>query len=77
MRNYGHRLLGKRVELIHCADRYTRLKPGSVGTVRFVDDRGTVHVDWDPILGEDGKVIQSSSSLGMCEDAGDRYMVIS
>jgi hypothetical protein len=24
-----------------------RLTPGSLGTIRFVDDLGTVHVDWD------------------------------
>jgi hypothetical protein len=25
----------------------TELQPGTVGTIRHVDDLGTVHVDWD------------------------------
>lgn len=38
---------GTRVELIHMDDPYNRLKPGDKGTVRLVDDTGTVFVDWD------------------------------
>ena len=39
---------GTRVELIHMDDPYnTKLIPGSKGTVRFVDDIGTIHVQWD------------------------------
>lgn len=38
---------GRRVQLIHCSDPYTRLPHGMKGTVSFVDDAGTVHVDWD------------------------------
>ena len=38
---------GTRVELIRMDDPYTRLKPGDKGTVRMVDDTGTVFVDWD------------------------------
>ena len=39
---------GTRVELIHMDDPYNRkLVPGSLGTVRFVDDMGTIHVRWD------------------------------
>ena len=39
---------GTRVELIEMNDPYnTRLVPGSRGTVRFVDDAGTIHVAWD------------------------------
>lgn len=39
---------GCRVELVHLdADPYSRLKPGDQGTVSFVDDAGTVFVDWD------------------------------
>jgi hypothetical protein len=26
---------------------YTKLTPGATGTVSFVDDIGTVHVNWD------------------------------
>ena len=39
---------GTRVELIHMDDPYNRkLVPGSLGTVLFVDDMGTIHVRWD------------------------------
>ena len=50
---------GCRVELIHMNDPYTKMKPGEQGTVRFVDDMGTVFVNWDcgsglgVVLGED------------------------
>lgn len=40
--------VGTRVELIHMDDPYNRkLIPGCRGTVRIVDDAGTIHVDWD------------------------------
>lgn len=38
---------GTRVELVCMNDPYTKLKPGAIGTVSFVDDIGTVHVNWD------------------------------
>ncbi|MGI6121350.1 MAG: DUF4314 domain-containing protein [Saccharofermentanales bacterium] len=38
---------GTRVELIRMNDPYSKLKPGDQGTVTFVDDIGTVFVDWD------------------------------
>ena len=38
---------GTRVELIRMNDEYTRLKPGDKGTVRCVDDMGTIHISWD------------------------------
>jgi len=38
---------GRRVVLVRCTDPYTTLKPGTEGTVQFVDDAGTVHVRWD------------------------------
>ena len=39
---------GTRVELVKMDDPYnTRLVPGCRGTVRFVDDMGTIHVRWD------------------------------
>lgn len=51
---------GTRVELIHTSDPYNRsLHAGSLGTVDFVDDAGTVFVKWDcgsglgMIIGED------------------------
>lgn len=39
---------GTRVELIHMGDDpYSKLEPGDKGTVRCVDDTGTIHVSWD------------------------------
>ena len=38
---------GTRVELVSMDDPYSRLKPGDRGTVKFVDDTGTVFVSWD------------------------------
>jgi hypothetical protein len=58
-------LIGERVRLIYCSDPYTLLKAGEEGTVDFVDDWGTVFVQWD-----------SGSNLGMVEEAGDRFEVI-
>ena len=38
---------GTRVELVSMDDPYSRLKPGDRGTVKYVDDTGTVFVSWD------------------------------
>lgn len=38
---------GARIRLTFTDDPYTRLTPGTLGTVDNVDDAGTVHVDWD------------------------------
>lgn len=38
---------GWRIRLVATTDPYTRLAPGDEGTIMFVDDAGTVHVDWD------------------------------
>lgn len=39
---------GCRVELVSMSDPYsTKPKPGDKGTVRFVDDIGTIFVSWD------------------------------
>ena len=38
---------GQRVELVNMNDPYTTLKPGDKGYVDFVDDCGTVFVNWD------------------------------
>ncbi len=40
-------LLGRRIEIITCTDRYTNLVPGSQGTVTAVDSNGTVFAKWD------------------------------
>ena len=38
---------GTRVRLVRMDDPYTKLTSGATGTVSFVDDIGTVHVNWD------------------------------
>ena len=38
---------GTRVELVHMDDPYTKLTAGDKGTVRFVDDVGTIHISCD------------------------------
>jgi len=43
----GNKMIGKRVSLIYTSDQYTTLVAGDEGTVSFVDDAGTVFVDWD------------------------------
>ena len=39
--------VGTRVELVSMNDPYSKLKPGDRGTVKSVDDTGTVFVSWD------------------------------
>lgn len=39
--------VGTRVELVRMDDKYTTMVPGERGTVRCVDDAGTIHVNWD------------------------------
>lgn len=38
---------GTRVELVEMNDPYTKIPEGEKGTVIFVDDIGTIHVNWD------------------------------
>ena len=38
---------GTRVMLIRMRDPYTNLRQGDRGTVSFVDDIGSIHVNWD------------------------------
>ena len=38
---------GTRVMLIAMDDPYSTLRHGDKGTVRVVDDIGTIHVNWD------------------------------
>ena len=38
---------GDRIEFVSSSDTYTRLQPGTKGTVSLVDSMGTVHVNWD------------------------------
>jgi hypothetical protein len=39
--------VGRRVRLIYCADAYAANRPGLEGAITFVDDLGTLHVQWD------------------------------
>jgi hypothetical protein len=39
--------VGDRVELVATSDPYTKLRPGTQGTVAFIDALGTLHVNWD------------------------------
>lgn len=57
--------VGDRVELVRCTDEYTKLKPGELGTVTFIDSMGTVMVNWD-----------SGAKLGLIREAGDDWKVI-
>ena len=45
--DFGKTLIGKRIELILCTDEFTALTPGTQGVINFVDDHGTVFVNWD------------------------------
>lgn len=40
-------LVGKRVRLKSTSDQFTKLAPGAEGTIKLIDDLGTVHVNWD------------------------------
>ena len=50
---------GMRVKLKEMKDPYTQLKEGDEGTIEFIDDIGTIFVNWDNgsglglIIGED------------------------
>ena len=59
-------LIGKRVMLLHTEDPYTRLQRGDEGTVTHIDDYGTVFVKWD-----------NGSTLGLVQEAGDRFGIVS
>jgi len=57
-------LVGRRVKMILSTDTYFPTPAGTLGTVKFIGDTGTVFVDWD-----DG------SRLGMIPGA-DRWEVL-
>lgn len=56
---------GTRVRLVRCADPWTRLEPGELGTVLDTDSLGTVHIAWD-----------SGARLGLVRCAGDAWEVV-
>lgn len=51
--------VGTRIVLICMNDPFSRIPSGTLGTVRHVDDMGTIHMSWDNgsslglIIGED------------------------
>lgn len=51
---------GCKVELVQMNDPYVQMPVGLKGTVMFVDDIGTVHIDWE-----------NGSNLGVCLSDGD------
>jgi hypothetical protein len=57
-------IIGKRIELVSTNDLYTKLNVGELGTIKFVDDYGTIFVDWD-----------NGSKLGMIPGI-DKYRII-
>lgn len=46
-KNNPYTLIGQRVRLLFTDDAYTKLIPGDLGTVDFIDDVGTLHIKWD------------------------------
>ena len=50
---------GTRLVLVRMNDPYTKLRPGDLGTVEFIDDAGTLFCRWDngssigAVFGED------------------------
>lgn len=51
---------GDRIQLLYTNDEYTNLTPGDQGVVNFIDDYGTIHIDWD-----------NGSSLGLLPDSDE------
>ena len=39
--------IGDRIRLLHTNDEFTNLESGAQGTIRFIDDLGTIHIKWD------------------------------
>jgi len=66
MRYIDKSIIGKRVKLLSCTDPYTKLTYGDEGVVDFIDDIGTVFVNWD-----------NGSTLGMVYEDGDRFATCS
>lgn len=39
--------IGQRIRAIKIEDPYTEIQSGATGTIAFVDDFDTLHIDWD------------------------------
>ena len=57
-------LIDKRIKLTFTDDKYTELRPGSLGKINYVDHAGTICVRWD-----------SGSTLGLIPGV-DRYEIL-
>ena len=55
---------GTRIQLDHMDDPFHPVESGTTGTVRFIDDAGTIHISWD-----------SGSSLGLCPDSDEFHVI--
>ena len=55
---------GTRIQLDHMDDPFHPVASGTMGTVKFVDDAGTIHMSWD-----------SGSSLGLCPDSDEFHII--
>ena len=55
---------GTRIQLDHMDDPFHPVESGTMGTVKFVDDAGTIHMSWD-----------SGSSLGLCPDSDEFHVI--
>ena len=43
----NHYPVGTKVRMIHMTDPYNPISKGTVGTVAYVDDAGSVHMRWE------------------------------
>jgi hypothetical protein len=57
-------LVGKEIVLISTDDPDTNMTPGNKGTIRLIDDTGTIFADWE-----------NGSKLGLIPDV-DRFAII-
>ncbi len=71
---------GTRVELVSMNDPYSKLKPGDMGTVDFVDDTGTLFCSWDSgstlgvVYGED--TVRKLDSSPMTDKIKEQILAI-
>jgi len=56
--------IGQRIKAIQINDPYTKIQSGEHGTINFIDDFNTIHVNWD-----------SGSTLGVIPEI-DEFEII-
>jgi hypothetical protein len=42
-----NQIIGKKIELVSCKDPYTKLNPGDIGVIDYIDHSGTIFVNWE------------------------------